>query len=48
MHTNFGGNADEHVFAVFDGHGELGRGLHSSISQLNLSCFCHTSPCPSV
>ena len=24
VHTNFGGNADEHVFAVFDGHGELG------------------------
>ena len=25
-----------------------GRGLHSSTSQLNLSRFGHTSPCPPV
>ena len=25
-----------------------GRGLHSSTFQLNLSRFCHTSPCPPV
>ena len=27
---------------------ELGRGLHSSTFQLNLSRFGHTSPCPAV
>jgi len=26
----------------------MGRGLHSSTSQLNLSRFGHTSPCPPV
>ena len=26
----------------------LGRGLHSSTSQLNLSRFGHNSPCPPV
>jgi hypothetical protein len=27
---------------------QLGRGLHSSTFQLNLSHFGHTSPCPPV
>jgi len=26
----------------------VGRGLHSSTSQLNLNRFGHTSPCPPV
>ena len=29
-------------------HLMLGRGLHSSTFQLNLSRFGHTSPCPPV
>ena len=39
------------IFAGGGGHGGGGgggRGLHSFTSQLNLSRFCHTSPCPRV
>jgi hypothetical protein len=40
-----------HTLSAMQGRGlrrELGRGLHSPTSQLNLSRFGHTSLCPAV